>query len=64
MRDAGVDVETAANQAGQDVRVTLSIYSHVAENRVIKAAKLREGLFDIDIAAHPSFTQNEENQDE
>ena len=37
-RDAGVDAEVVAQRAGQDVRVTLSIYSKVTEDRKRKAA--------------------------
>ena len=37
-RDAGVDVEVVAQRAGQDVRVTLGIYSKVTEDRKRRAA--------------------------
>ena len=37
-RDAGVDAEVVAQRAGQDVRVTLGIYSKVTEERKRKAA--------------------------
>lgn len=36
--DAGLDVEVIANRVGQDVRVTLRVYSHVTEARKRKAA--------------------------
>ena len=37
-RDAGVDAEVVAQRAGQDVRVTLQIYSKVTEERKRRAA--------------------------
>ena len=37
-RDAGVDAEVLANRVGQDVRVTMRIYSQVTEARKRKAA--------------------------
>lgn len=37
-RDAGVDAEVLANRVGQDVRVTMRIYSQVTEARQRKAA--------------------------
>lgn len=37
-RDAGVDAEVLANRVGQDVRVTMRVYSQVTEARKRKAA--------------------------
>lgn len=47
-RDAGLDAEVVAHRVGQDVRVTMQIYSKVTEARKRKAAKsLGELLNDI-----------------
>lgn len=43
-RDAGVDAEVLANRVGQDVRVTMRIYSQVTEARQRKAALSLEEL--------------------
>jgi predicted nucleotidyltransferase len=37
-RDRGIDLEVVANRAGQDPKVTASIYNHVPEARKKKAA--------------------------
>ncbi len=37
-RDAGLDAEVIANRVGQDVRVTMQVYSQVTEGRKRKAA--------------------------
>lgn len=48
-RDAGLDAEVVAHRVGQDVRVTMQIYSKVTEARKRKAAKtLKELLNDSD----------------
>ncbi len=43
-RDAGIDAEVVANRVGQDVRVTMQIYSKVTESRKRKAARSLEAL--------------------
>ncbi len=43
-RDAGVDAEVLANRVGQDVRVTMRVYSQVREARKRKAALSRAEL--------------------
>jgi integrase len=46
-RDKGVDLEVVANRAGQDPKVTASIYSHVTESRKKKAALSGDELYDL-----------------
>ncbi|MEM7735538.1 MAG: site-specific integrase [Deinococcota bacterium] len=43
-RDAGIDAEVVADRVGQDVRVTMQIYSQVTEDRKRKAARNLEDL--------------------
>lgn len=50
-RDAGVDAEVVAQRAGQDVQVTLRIYSKVTEDRKRKAALSLEQLLGGILAA-------------
>jgi integrase len=45
VRDRGVDLEVVANRAGQDPKVTASIYSHVTEARKKKAALSAQDLY-------------------
>ena len=45
-RDAGLDAEVVAERVGQDVRVTMKIYSKVTESRKRKAAKTLGELLD------------------
>jgi integrase len=47
-RDAGIDAETVAHRVGQDVRVTMSIYSQVTEQRQRKAAVNLDDLLEGD----------------
>lgn len=49
-RDAGIDAETVAHRVGQDVRVTMSIYSQVTEQRQRKAAVNLDDLLEVDDA--------------
>jgi integrase len=44
-RDKGIDLEVVADRAGQDPRVTASIYSHVTEARKKKAALSGDELY-------------------
>ena len=45
-RDAGIDAEVVADRVGQDVSVTMKIYSQVTEVRKRKAAYRLEDLLD------------------
>ncbi len=47
VRDRGVDLEVVANRAGQDPKVTASIYSHVTEARKKKAALSAQELYPV-----------------
>lgn len=46
-RDRGLDLEVVADRAGQDPRVTASIYSHVTESRKKKAALSGDDLYNL-----------------
>jgi integrase len=48
-RDKGIDLEVVADRAGQDPRVTASVYSHVTEARKKKAALSGDELYDLEI---------------
>lgn len=45
VRDRGIDLEVVANRAGQDPKVTASIYSHITENRKKNAALSAQELY-------------------
>jgi integrase len=46
-RDRGIDLEVVADRAGQDPRVTASIYSHITESRKKKAALSADDLYKL-----------------
>lgn len=48
-RDAGVDAEVVAKRVGQDVRVTMKVYSSVTEGRMRKAAKTLNDLCGVEL---------------
>ena len=59
-RDSGVDMEVVAHQAGQDPKVTASIYSKVTLARQRKAAKTLKELVNLHPIEHPNEGGEEE----
>ena len=59
-RDLGVDMEVVAHQAGQDPKITASIYSRVTLARQRKAAKTLEELVNPHPTEHPNGEKEEE----